>query len=61
MLSENTSDIVGAEPVWPASSKIISVNTDETLVTPYTSYFIKLTINTYFTWYVHFIVVIQQI
>jgi hypothetical protein len=32
MLSENTSDIVGAEPVWPASSKIISVNTDETLV-----------------------------
>jgi hypothetical protein len=43
MLSENTSDIVGAEPVWPASSKII-----------------PMTINTYFTWYVHFIV-IQQI
>jgi hypothetical protein len=32
MLSENTLNIVGAEPVWLASSKIISVNTGETLV-----------------------------
>jgi hypothetical protein len=55
MLPENASDIVCAESVWPTLSKIISVNTDETLV----SY--KLTINTYFTWSVHFIVVIQQI
>jgi hypothetical protein len=32
MLSENMLDIVGAEPIWPASSKIFSVNTDETLL-----------------------------
>jgi hypothetical protein len=31
MLSEIMSDIVGEEPVWPASSKIILVNTNETL------------------------------
>jgi hypothetical protein len=36
MLSEIASNIVGAEPVWPAPSKIISVNTDETLVIHYT-------------------------
>jgi hypothetical protein len=28
MLFENTSDIIGAEPVWLASSKIILVDTD---------------------------------
>jgi hypothetical protein len=59
MLSGNTSDIVDEEPVWPASSKIILVNTNEILVViqyKYISY--KLTINTYFTWYVHFIVVL---
>jgi hypothetical protein len=32
MLSENTSDIDSAESVWPVSSKIISVNTEKTLV-----------------------------
>jgi hypothetical protein len=32
MLSGITSDVVGAEPVLPALSKIITVNTDETLV-----------------------------
>jgi hypothetical protein len=38
MLPENTSDIVSTEPVWRTSSKLISVNTDETLVVIHHTY-----------------------